>query len=112
MPPQRLPGEIPGQTQDTLERLCLLAGLGTPSDAPGRLGGSGWGEGSLGFPVKDTVPVTRTQISGRQQGTRYGIVREEKYRQQLHMCFYRWFLKTVWMTDEKLHTVFWEAMLC
>lgn len=75
---------------------------GTPSDAPGRLGGNGWGEGGLGFPVKDTVPLTRTQISGRPQGTRYGVVSEEKHRQQLHMCFCRWSLKTVWMTDETL----------
>ena len=58
MPQGRLPGEVfrarpigPGKTQDTLERLCLSAGLGTPRDPPGRAGRSGWGEGSLDFPA-------------------------------------------------------------
>ncbi|KAK3545623.1 hypothetical protein QTP70_008562, partial [Hemibagrus guttatus] len=37
--------EAPGKTQDTLERLCLSAGLGTPRGPSGRAGGSGWGEG-------------------------------------------------------------------
>ncbi|KAK3513030.1 hypothetical protein QTP70_000193 [Hemibagrus guttatus] len=32
--------ETPGKTQDTLERLCLLANLGTPRDPSGRAGGS------------------------------------------------------------------------
>uniref|UniRef100_A0AAV2JNG5 Reverse transcriptase domain-containing protein n=1 Tax=Knipowitschia caucasica TaxID=637954 RepID=A0AAV2JNG5_KNICA len=32
--------EAPGKTQDTLERLCLSAGLGTPWGPPGRAGGS------------------------------------------------------------------------
>ncbi|KAK3508838.1 hypothetical protein QTP70_009889 [Hemibagrus guttatus] len=55
MPPGCLPGEVyracptgkkaPGKTQDTLERLCLLAGLGTPRGPSGRAGGSVWGEG-------------------------------------------------------------------
>ncbi|KAK3552841.1 hypothetical protein QTP86_022544 [Hemibagrus guttatus] len=50
MPPGRLPGEVfraslhreeaPGKTQDTLERLCLSAGLGTPRGPSGRAGGS------------------------------------------------------------------------
>ncbi|KAI3353927.1 hypothetical protein L3Q82_005128 [Scortum barcoo] len=35
--------EAPGKTQDTLERLCLSAGLGTPQGPPGRAGGSVWG---------------------------------------------------------------------
>ncbi|KAK3562343.1 hypothetical protein QTP86_033451, partial [Hemibagrus guttatus] len=34
-----------GKTQDTLESLCLLAGLGTPRGPSGRAGGSVWGEG-------------------------------------------------------------------
>ncbi|KAI3363925.1 hypothetical protein L3Q82_001517 [Scortum barcoo] len=52
MPPGRLPREVfqacptgekaPWKTQDTLERLCLSAGLGTPWDPPGRAGGSVW----------------------------------------------------------------------
>ncbi|KAK3506693.1 hypothetical protein QTP70_015431 [Hemibagrus guttatus] len=33
--------EAPGKTQDTLERLCLLAGQGTPRGPSGRAGGSG-----------------------------------------------------------------------
>ncbi|KAK3518467.1 hypothetical protein QTP70_000632 [Hemibagrus guttatus] len=37
--------EAPGKTQDTLERLCLSAGLGTPQGPSGRAGGSVWGEG-------------------------------------------------------------------
>ncbi|KAK3543164.1 hypothetical protein QTP70_012267 [Hemibagrus guttatus] len=37
--------EAPGKTQDTLERLCLSAGLGMPRGPSGRAGGSAWGEG-------------------------------------------------------------------
>ncbi|KAK3572560.1 hypothetical protein QTP86_000430 [Hemibagrus guttatus] len=37
--------EAPGKTQDTLERLCLSAGLGMPRGPSGRAGGSVWGEG-------------------------------------------------------------------
>jgi len=42
------------ETQDTLERLCLSAGQGTPRGPPGRAGGSGRGQGQgrLGFSVK------------------------------------------------------------
>ncbi|KAK3507901.1 hypothetical protein QTP70_002530 [Hemibagrus guttatus] len=43
--------ETLGKTQDTLERLCLSADLGTPWDPSGRAGGSVWGEGSLGIPA-------------------------------------------------------------
>ncbi|KAK3538438.1 hypothetical protein QTP86_003713 [Hemibagrus guttatus] len=43
--------KAPGKTQDTLERLCLSAGLGTPRGPSGRARGSVWGEGSLGIPV-------------------------------------------------------------
>ncbi|KAK3527334.1 hypothetical protein QTP86_021953 [Hemibagrus guttatus] len=42
--------QAPGKTQDTLERLCLSAGLGTPWGPSGRAGGSVWGEGGLGIP--------------------------------------------------------------
>ena len=35
--------------QDTLERLCLSTGLGTPLDSPRGAGPNSWGEGSLGF---------------------------------------------------------------
>ncbi|KAI3356415.1 hypothetical protein L3Q82_017212 [Scortum barcoo] len=34
--------EASGKTQDTLERLCLSTGLGTPRGPPGRAGGSVW----------------------------------------------------------------------
>ncbi|PWA26243.1 hypothetical protein CCH79_00013724 [Gambusia affinis] len=49
----------PGKTQDTLEGLCLSAGLGTPWDSSGGAGGSDWGEGSLGFPSEAATPATR-----------------------------------------------------
>ncbi|KAK3506490.1 hypothetical protein QTP70_002151 [Hemibagrus guttatus] len=39
--------EAPGKTQDTLERLCLSAGLGTPRGPSGRAGGRVWGEGAI-----------------------------------------------------------------
>ena len=54
--------ETSGPTQDTLEGLYLLAGLGTPRDSPGRAGGSGWGEGRLGFSAEAAAPMTRTRI--------------------------------------------------
>ncbi|KAI3366678.1 hypothetical protein L3Q82_009215 [Scortum barcoo] len=74
MPPGRLPREVfqacptgrrprGRKTQDTLEKLCLSAGLGTPRGPPGRAGGSVWGEGSLGISLcsdcclRDPVPV-------------------------------------------------------
>ncbi len=41
--------ETTGKTQDTLEGLCLLIGLGTPRYPPGGAGGSVQGEGSLGI---------------------------------------------------------------
>ncbi|KAI3377042.1 hypothetical protein L3Q82_000255 [Scortum barcoo] len=42
--------EASGKTQDTLERLCLSAGLGTPRGPPGRAGGSVWGQ-NIAFPT-------------------------------------------------------------
>ncbi|KAI3358608.1 hypothetical protein L3Q82_015022, partial [Scortum barcoo] len=39
VPPEE---EASGKTQDTLERLCLSTGLGTPRGSPGRAGGSVW----------------------------------------------------------------------
>lgn len=50
------------QTQDLLERLYLLGGLGTHWCSHGQAGGSGRGEGDLGFAA---VPTTRAGISGR-----------------------------------------------
>ncbi|KAK3548052.1 hypothetical protein QTP70_004285 [Hemibagrus guttatus] len=59
--------EAPGKIQDTLERLCLSAGLGTPRGSSGRAGGSVWGEGarqmdpntsaSGGAPSQNTLPI-------------------------------------------------------
>ncbi|KAI3362644.1 hypothetical protein L3Q82_001722 [Scortum barcoo] len=49
--------EASGKTQDTLEKLCLSAGLGTPRGPPGRAGGSVWD-------VIHTVgPVARGHVS-------------------------------------------------
>ncbi|KAK3548161.1 hypothetical protein QTP70_004840 [Hemibagrus guttatus] len=45
--------EAPGKTQDTLERLCLSAGLGTPRGPSGRAGGSVWGEGGCELEEKE-----------------------------------------------------------
>ena len=68
MPPGRLPGQVfrarpagrrPRKTQDMLERLCLLAGLGTPRGPPGRAGGSGRRQGLLGFSAQAAAPATR-----------------------------------------------------
>ena len=56
--------ETSGPTQDMLEGLYLSAGLGTPRDSPERAGGSGWGEGCLGFSAEAAAPVTQTRISG------------------------------------------------
>lgn len=51
--------EPPGLTRDTLERLYLLAGLGTPLYSPGQTGGGGWGAGRLGFSAWGVAPLTR-----------------------------------------------------
>ncbi|KAI3375158.1 hypothetical protein L3Q82_021682 [Scortum barcoo] len=71
MPPGRLPREVfqacptgrrpPGKTQDTLERLCLSTGLGTPRGPPGRAGGSVWGEGGLGISAQTAASATRSR---------------------------------------------------
>ncbi|KAI3358217.1 hypothetical protein L3Q82_003220 [Scortum barcoo] len=53
--------EASGKTQDTLEKLCLSAGLGTPRGPPGRAGGSVWGEGSLGISAQTAASATRSQ---------------------------------------------------
>ncbi|KAK3523213.1 hypothetical protein QTP86_022937 [Hemibagrus guttatus] len=52
--------EAPGKTQDTLERLCLSAGLGTPRGPSGRAGGSVWGEGAPGLTGKRSQPRSTT----------------------------------------------------
>ncbi|MEQ2231314.1 hypothetical protein ILYODFUR_038296 [Ilyodon furcidens] len=47
------------EAQDTLEGLCLLAGLGTSWAPPG---GAVWGEGRLGVSAESAAPATRSRI--------------------------------------------------
>ncbi|KAK3562948.1 hypothetical protein QTP86_011692 [Hemibagrus guttatus] len=54
--------EAPGKTQDTLERLCLSAGLGTPRGPSGRAGGSVWGEGGKGRELADVMERRKVDI--------------------------------------------------
>ncbi|KAK5614843.1 hypothetical protein CRENBAI_011282 [Crenichthys baileyi] len=64
------PGRGPrGTAQDTLEGLCLLAGLGTAWAPPEELEEGFWGEGRLGVllswpprPVPDKGKMTRTRV--------------------------------------------------
>ncbi|MEQ2229757.1 ETS translocation variant 1 [Ilyodon furcidens] len=77
MPPGRCPREVfharptgrrpMGMAQDTLEGLCLSAGLGTPWAPPGGAGGGVWGEGRLGVSAESAAPATRSRISGRRR---------------------------------------------
>ncbi|MED6246040.1 hypothetical protein ATANTOWER_012027 [Ataeniobius toweri] len=59
--------EAQGTAQDTLEGLCLSAGLGTPWAPPGGAGRGVWGEGHLGVSAESAAPATRSRISGRRQ---------------------------------------------
>ena len=61
--------ETSGPTQDTLERLSLSAGLGTPRDPPGGAGGNSQGEGCLGFPAEAAAPATWTRIKRMKTST-------------------------------------------
>ncbi|MEQ2291636.1 hypothetical protein AMECASPLE_015026 [Ameca splendens] len=54
--------EAQGMAQDTLEGLCLSAGLGTPWAPHGGAGGGVWGEGRLGVSPKSAAPATRSRI--------------------------------------------------
>uniref|UniRef100_A0A1A8DM54 Uncharacterized protein n=1 Tax=Nothobranchius kadleci TaxID=1051664 RepID=A0A1A8DM54_NOTKA len=56
--------KAPGSTQDTLERLHLQSGPGTPWGPAGGAGGGGRGEDGLELPSWDAAPATRTRISG------------------------------------------------
>ena len=65
--PGRIPGEgtshceeTPGKTQGILERLCLSADLGMTWGPPGRAGGSGPGQGRLGFSAQAAAPATQS----------------------------------------------------
>ncbi|KAK5601159.1 hypothetical protein CRENBAI_003406 [Crenichthys baileyi] len=76
MPLDAFPGGVPGTShreeaqgtaQDTLEGLCLSAGLVTPWAPPGGAGGGVWGEGRLGVSAESAAPATRFRISGRRR---------------------------------------------
>ncbi|MEQ2315050.1 hypothetical protein AMECASPLE_018248, partial [Ameca splendens] len=60
-------------TQDTLEGLCLLAGLGTPWAPPGGAGGGVWGKGRLGVSAESAesaAPTTQTWINRKKTSTK------------------------------------------
>ena len=57
--------ETLGQIRDMLEKLYLLAGLGTFWCPPGGVGGSGQGEEHLDLPAQAVALATQTRISGR-----------------------------------------------
>ncbi|KAI3370287.1 hypothetical protein L3Q82_024460 [Scortum barcoo] len=64
--------EASGKTQDTLEKLCLSAGLGTPRGPPGRAGGSVWEQTlttarslELWFVFEVTLLVFHDELFGR-----------------------------------------------
>ncbi|KAI3360913.1 hypothetical protein L3Q82_013126 [Scortum barcoo] len=60
---RRVPlGKGPWKTQDTLERLCLSAGLGMPWESPWKSWRKCWGEGSLGISAQTAASATRSRI--------------------------------------------------
>ncbi|MEQ2225523.1 hypothetical protein ILYODFUR_018347 [Ilyodon furcidens] len=61
--------EAQGTAQDTLEGLCLSAGLGTTWSPPGGAGGGVWREGRLGVSVESDAPATRSQIKRKTTST-------------------------------------------
>ncbi|MEQ2251622.1 hypothetical protein ILYODFUR_013056 [Ilyodon furcidens] len=63
--------EAQGTAQDTLEGLCLSAGLGTPWAPPGGAGGGVWGEGRLGVSAESAAPATRSRIMRRDDDNFY-----------------------------------------
>lgn len=65
MPPGHLPGEM----------FQVVASLRVSWVPPGELVDMAErAEGSLGFPVRDTVPVTQSWTIGRVHGTRYKVL--------------------------------------
>uniref|UniRef100_A0A8C5ENE5 AP-4 complex subunit mu-1-like n=1 Tax=Gouania willdenowi TaxID=441366 RepID=A0A8C5ENE5_GOUWI len=63
--------------------LCLSAGLGTSRGPPGRAGGSGRGEGSLGLPTEDAAPATRKRLT--LPGDQPPVVMRHKDRYFVHV---------------------------
>ncbi|KAI3363467.1 hypothetical protein L3Q82_012083, partial [Scortum barcoo] len=63
--------EAPGKTQDTLARLCLSAGLGTPRGPPGRAGGSVWVADPTPFPVQAEVTLKTNFFATRDMLTHF-----------------------------------------
>ncbi|MEQ2194675.1 hypothetical protein XENOCAPTIV_001329 [Xenoophorus captivus] len=61
--------EAQGKAQDTLERLCLSAGLGTPWAPPRGAGGGVWGEGRLGISAEYAAPATQSRIKRKTTST-------------------------------------------
>ncbi|MEQ2250263.1 hypothetical protein ILYODFUR_038152, partial [Ilyodon furcidens] len=58
-----------GTAQDTLEGLCLSAGLGTPWAPPGGAGGGVWGEGRLGVSAESAAPAIWSRIKRKTTST-------------------------------------------
>ncbi len=54
--------EAPGETQDTLEGLCLPAVLGTPWGPPRGAGGGVRGSGGLGISARNAASATRPRM--------------------------------------------------
>ncbi|MEQ2230347.1 hypothetical protein ILYODFUR_028316 [Ilyodon furcidens] len=61
--------EAQGTAQDTLEGLCLSAGLGTPWAPPQGAEGGVWGEGRLGVSTESAAPVTRSWMKRKTTST-------------------------------------------
>ncbi|MEQ2232247.1 hypothetical protein ILYODFUR_009219 [Ilyodon furcidens] len=61
--------ETQGTAQNTLEGLCLLAGLGTPWAPPGGAGGGVWGEGRLGVSAESAGPATWSWVKQKTMST-------------------------------------------
>ncbi|MEQ2222808.1 hypothetical protein ILYODFUR_030290 [Ilyodon furcidens] len=55
--------------QDTLEGLCLSAGLGTPWDSPQRAGGGVRGKGRLHVSTESAAPATEFRMKRKTMST-------------------------------------------
>ncbi|MED6278956.1 hypothetical protein CHARACLAT_029407 [Characodon lateralis] len=70
--------EAQGTPQDTLEGLCLSAGLGMPWAPPGGAGRGVWGEGRLGVSVESAAPATRSRMKRKTTSTSTSTCREQR----------------------------------